>query len=381
MTHQVALVGGQVMPIVLLVLESTLRDAGGVDSLTLLHTSETEPEAKQVKAALLHSAVAEIPIALKRVEAYNPASVAEQVGCVRSSLPDGASLVVNLTGGTKLMSLGAFQAATDLGAERWTYLAMETGRVFESDKSPPVRELDRKVFDLVDVDTFVAAQGLEVTTVEAPLEPLHAKEATAVAQALATNWNVKPDLAEFKNVLMSTPGGREVNQPTPKAWDLLNSFGWLELQHRGTRVWARPTQACPWIHKPGLWLEEYVADQARLVQGVRDVRLSMEQAGAEPGNERDVVFVYHGRLVLIECKTGHVTGNDVLELETLRRSWGGTYARAGLVLAARTKSSMQNRNSVATRAKSLDMFCLVKEDLADLKTELAAFLEAEFPQP
>ncbi len=104
----------------------------------------------------------------------------------------------------------------------------------------------------------------------------------------------------------------------------------------------------------GGWLEEYVyirLEPAFREGKLRDLRIGLEaswhpRSGAlEPhaAQEFDIAVTDGQRLLIVECKAGRVTNDDIYKLENAVRSYGGVEARGLLVSAFRPADAQMRR--------------------------------------
>lgn len=239
-----------------------------------------------------------------------------------------AQSIVNLTGGTKPMSLGAYRAATEAGVRDILYLDHETGllRWLEGNRPPFPATARLRVAEVV------AAHGCDVS--RAASRP---DDRLELARLLGSR--LAPGLLEAWNRLMAA-----IERTSSKRWnwkpgatpvDAARSASTLaapfdmaaletlldDLSHRHLLTRAGNTVT---VHRridhaflAGGWWEllvfaalESVADRLGLHEVVRNLEVR-DSAGAE--NEMDVAAMRGPGLLLFECKTVRLTGPDTRE--------------------------------------------------------------------
>lgn len=129
--------------------------------VTFVVTPRTLPQVDVLKAAIAHDpALRQVQVSPPLVvEAYDLAQArAALIRALEQAVPP---LYLNPTGGTKIMSLAAQQAAHALGVP-WLYVSTEIGQIIHY--TPSGDEVKReKIRVRVSVETYLRAHGLEVS--------------------------------------------------------------------------------------------------------------------------------------------------------------------------------------------------------------------------
>jgi hypothetical protein len=151
--------------------------------VTLLYTSTTERHARNLET-LLAGECSVVPCQVPPYDIQAAASAIEQL--VAQQGWQAAGLLLNLTGGTKLMGFGAYHAAQRLGA-RALYLQSEGGEsvLYEHSFRPEgVRLEARSVLNsLLTIDDYLRVHGLDEYDHKPPKESFE----KTVAEALRPN--------------------------------------------------------------------------------------------------------------------------------------------------------------------------------------------------
>lgn len=268
-------------------------------------------------------------------------------GEIKRQRERGAGVLVNVTGGTRPMVIGAHMAAVNTDTpvfyvhdDTVAWLHLPTG-----DKRATVDLAER-----LKLPAFLLAYGIKVIDSGAPALPPGAEHITGtllkdpgkhVRGIRALNYHASK--AEHRLHTGMDKGDREF-QPLQ---DILAMFEQQGLLHTGHDEIRFDNEAARFFCAGG-WLEHAtsrcIRDMAptlgkRLNDCLTSVEVEYLQAGKHsPKNEIDVAVLYNNGLHLIECKTRHFAGRDSAELTdalyklaTLRHELGGIHARAMVV--------------------------------------------------
>lgn len=262
---------------------------------------------------------------------------------IQSEHPD-AELVLNATGGTKLMSIGFVEFFRG-DAERIIYTDTRHGTIeFLPDSSgnvPPSESMR----DVLDVPHYIAAQGLRYTgAMSDQWDVERVTRRKAAAKYLARNAVSLDKFFGVMNKLASNAldqRGENSIEPLQRLdYAPHSSSPWVnalrELRKAGVLGWEDGIVDIGFIDAEGArfvcggWLEEYAFHVIR-DEGVFDVRLGVnvvpEQVGKESmdkvKNEFDVLACQRNQLLFVECKTVRfVEGENDNELSYKLKSLG-----------------------------------------------------------
>lgn len=297
---------------------------------------------------------------------------------------DQQALELNATGGTKPMSIAAFEVFREMDLPIF-YVHPGTDRLVW------MHPWERKGFDLADrvrLNAFLQAHGAKVegevqrTGVPAPLRTLGeslVQDVERLSRPLATlNWLAARARNDALSVSLSADRWRDSQLAA-----LLEAFeaaGALSFDRDGIRFSDENAR----FFANGGWLEEHIF---AVVQGMRqelpeiqDLARSLEvsrgQAGKAVRNELDVVFLADNRLYVIECKTKRFSeagpdgpGAEALyKLDTLAPMLGGIGARAMLA------SFQQLHDRDRHRANELRIETCVAGELQAFKERLRRWI-------
>ncbi len=261
--------------------------------------------------------------------------------------PD-AEWTVNLTGGTKPMSIAAYDFFRDKPA-RLVYTPVNRPNQFLDFRSGQAEQCDYRP----SVQEFLAGYGFRL---RASLEKVAEEEnrvrfLPSTAQLIARRFVDRP-LLWFSDRWGDDDRRQWWNEATRRGVQLApGDVEILDDQVRQAVCSAFPLQAegnslVGWLNKiggrflTGGWLEVFVWDllvRHATKLGLWDVHLGIEVCPRELSvpNELDVSFMYNSSLCWIECKTGsqgHDPRADVLyKVEAVTRQFQALLARAVLV--------------------------------------------------
>lgn len=269
---------------------------------------------------------------------------------------DGRPVTINVTGGTKKMTLALVQTlAAQLAtgstetAPHLVYTDTEHGRL---DWLAPVPRSD-PMQDVLGVDDVLFAQGYRRKSGSGPTEAADWQRAAQgreeltrylgdEVRALERFFGVLNALAQ--RALNERPGvfEREQSLELPVGGKPAVVLG-KAMQH-GLIHWDEDTQIV--FHDPaaaaylgGGWVEEYAALKIRAIArpGRWEPRLRVEHVDSHAENELDAVVMHGNRMLVVECKAarpGEKTADWIYRISQLSRSIGGQMARP-LLLSAR----------------------------------------------
>lgn len=301
-------------------------------------------------------------------------------------------VVINLTGGTKLMSISLNSALLWEGNKNnhfglYVDEVSNQGLVISHpDKSnlkdmPAVFEFNPENLQLND---YLKLHGYRIETEQSPQDCFNLPKLT---EELIRSTTLKEELsalnhditkATFKNKnLCQIPLNYNNEKNCLHLIELLEEHQLVSLE--GTELRIESIKARDYIM--GGWLEEYVYFMVYDLEDVQDVRLNIQikhdwDSNIHQPNEIDVAFMRNNTLHLIECKTINFTSrnsraeerNDtaksiLYKLESLKRL-GGLKTQAYLISANNTTRFMRDR------AKGARVELYENQDLMGLKTFL-----------
>lgn len=261
---------------------------------------------------------------------------------------DHEEIALNVTGGTKPMSLAAYETFKDTGKPIY-YVQTERDYVVW------LNPRDRESFDLADrikLPAYFAAYGMRLTdSIKDPV-PENLRNLTAT---LIENVERFADPLTILNGLASKSVNNLLSPPLDNGHikfralqDLLDLFMAHDLFSKDSLNRLRFSSEETRYYVNGGWLEEHVYSilfrMKQAIKSIQDlasnVNIEWDIKGSPVSNEIDVACLADNHLYIIECKTQHFdkteneseAANEVLyKLNTLRNYLGGMEARAMVI--------------------------------------------------
>lgn len=314
------------------------------------------------------------------VNAYNPADIAQAGAGLRDQLK-GKRLIVNLTGGTKVMSLATYRVFSQADCEI-IYTDTPNARVLvlhPEDRAPEPLQANLDIF------TYLRANGhLATSRSVSPwgdLSPLSVFIGEHIGNLTPFLWTLRGRLGQGTALHARPPflrrqgkgfqnlKGRPLIGMTPDTEKLLvlgKEAGVIQRFHVTPEfVELALSNLSAQAYFCGGWLEEYVEGVARAAefdQVARGVSLRWSDQSTTEKDEIDVVVLHRYRLHVLSCKTGAYK-DHIYELESLSRRAGGLFASAALVISDERRSVTP---AVRTRLNDLRIRLWAAEDLPRL---------------
>lgn len=286
----------------------------------------------------------------------------------------GEKIVLNLTGGNKIMSLGFWEAFKDRASRIiYTDTAHDCIEIL-SDKDlhhPPTLPMG----EVLNVKTSLSIQGLEYLgdSSDNSLWRKTVDSRKSLTDYLASKAPALKGLFSSLNAMAGQKGGAFPRPPSgewKKAIDHIVSNGLADWKSGSCEIsFANPDAS---HYMGGGWLEEYAFLQAEKA-GFKDVRANVKvrlETEMQVDNELDIVICHRNRLFILECKTGRMNSNSAskndptdiaYKSEVLRQAVGGRFAETYLLLAQPPTQGLTNR------AKDLRITLVTPEELSNLK--------------
>ena len=363
METQIALVSAQPMPTLILAFQ---RRPG---KIILLTSNEMKERAEWLKEVLSPKGV---KTKIVPVSAYDISDIRRKV---TESIASEEDVTLNVTGGTKIMALGAFLEASGYGLPVF-YVDTAYG-VIRDLKENKIEPIDGKIR----IKEYLKAHGFQMTISKKLQEILPRKKAVGILEKvliqtprLTSSWN---SLFSRNNIQVYTDEGIEsVNPGIQEAFKQLADVG---IGRFGNNRFFCDEDTRDYLL--GGWLEDYVYHQVNdLKPDDLAMNVEVEWETKESGNtfnEFDVLFTKNFRLFYISCKTSLMSGEHgqsksaLYELDALRDRIAGLFGKAMLV------TMRELRKADFFRAKRMGIAVVQGKDIGGLRPILAKWMQGE----
>lgn len=307
---------------------------------------------------------------------------------IRSEHPE-AELVLNATGGTKLMSIGFVEFFRG-DAQRIIYTDTQHGVIECLPDNHGYGQPSESMRDVLDVPHYIAAQGQRyIGAMSDQWDKERITRRKAAAKYLAKNAVQLDKFFGVMNRLASNAldqRGEKLIEPLQRLdYAPHSSSLWVnalrELQKAGVLGWEDGSADVGFIDAEGArfvcggWLEEY-AFHVIHDEGVFDVRLGVKVVlEQEAGNEFDVLACQRNQLLFVECKTLRfvegVNDNELAyKLKSLGESARGLFGETWLL------SAQPPTDILAERCRQSRIKLLGPAEIADLRKIVQEWMRA-----
>jgi len=312
----------------------------------LLTTENFTKEAGYLKSVMEPKGVKTV-IYDRNIDAYRPETIRHAIREIASNEKNN-DLILNVTGGTKLMAIAAYE---EFRAAGWPILYCDTPnlrllKVFPEESGSPLARP-------VSIDDYMKSYGFTISDEEErQYNPMI---------AVLMDWLLAGHFRDFsagvdkfrKKVLQNIPAGGIEQGP----FLFQKQFDRYHVHIKSLKE-TIPVEST-FLH--GKWLEclayHYLKTRRQLPS---KLGVKILQHGEIP-NEIDALYMKNYQLHLVSCKTGRYEPKDLFELDTLRHLTGGTFG-VGIVLMTGGPTE-----AFARRAKELNLRMIWMTEPEDLE--------------
>lgn len=371
MKIHVCLVSAQAAPNLLPTLDPSLKP----DAVVLLVSRKMQGAAESLAGVLKELGVKIDTVPIPNEHDY---SIIEQTLLDVAAAHDQHEIMLNLTGGTKLMALVAQSVANEAGWRSF-YVDVDTDTIAWLDRESPSQRLGEQLR----LRHYLRSYGFELP--ESPTRPQISRAQRDLTQTLIsqigsleipiTQLNWLAQQAEEQRRLVSAMNQQQQDSRGLEA--LLRHFadaGVLRVE-RDNIVFA---DAAARDFAKGGWLEHHVFDCVASATGplkIRDKAINLTVSNRGVVNELDIALMARNRLFVIECKTARMDrpeapkANDTLfKLAEVCRRVGGLGAR-GMLASYRPLREPEKK---LAQALNIELVC--GRDLNDFDARLPGWI-------
>jgi hypothetical protein len=279
------------------------------DKIVLLHTRDSERQAALLRDALRRHRE-NFSFALKEIEPFDIESIYASCKSVAQENPC-CELLLNYTGGTKQMSIGAYTAFKEANA--WLiYVDTQTGKLYKNrgeEKSEESLNVPAS-----DIETLLSLRGYEMDSSRNTNVEYIERRQGLTDFILNYVKNQTTPIAQLKNLLEN----RVLRDYAQKYQANLHSY-WSDDNDRSNYF----------EDGKGGWLEEWVYCNLKNSGLFDDVKINVKVKGLSgtraPVNEFDVLAAKNAVLYCFECKTGKYSPKDLIALNDKSERYAGRY--------------------------------------------------------
>ena len=304
---------------------------------------------------------------------------------------ENGSIALNVTGGTKLMSIAAENAFSALGKPIF-YIDTDSNHILFISKNEEQKwlpNLEMKAKNKIDI--YLSAYGSTVLSTQNPIER---KKYLPAIEPFIKNYDNYTQVIPLLNLhaTLSQSNGYKSeytkdNKKTGKLDELLLGLDYQGLlNYDGQTIDFKNREIKTFLN--GGWLEDYTYFQLKEIANIEDIACGADVANPKfklgkneyssenkgNKNEFDIVFMAKNKLHIIECKTqlmdknGGIKADDILyKLETLK-DYGGLMTKKCLV------SYFDVPEQVKNRANFLNIEIIQGKDLQRLKSKVQEWI-------
>uniref|UniRef100_UPI00356171A9 Card1-like endonuclease domain-containing protein n=1 Tax=Pontiella sp. TaxID=2837462 RepID=UPI00356171A9 len=322
-TH-IIMVSGQMVPNVTPVLDETIRPERVIlcASNRMLEQADTLTaffKAKKIEAEVF-------PLG----SAYDFSELQDRFLELAARFEDTASVAVNLTGGTKLMTIAAQLVFDEF--PRFYVIPEQDLAVMVDAQHPETYAIQDRIL----LRDYFAIHGYSVN--EQQRKKKIPEKTGALADALLKNYDTYKNQLGVLNALAAKAEDAYSlsvrNEISDSTCELLNLFyGHGSISYYDDKKIEFASKESRSFCK-GFWLEDFICGELAKVDaeiGLQDWAASIEiESASGTRNEIDAAFLHNNELYVIECKTARMDqkGSDVLyKLDTIR-GYAGLYTKS-----------------------------------------------------
>lgn len=326
---------------------------------------------QHIAADLTHTLENHVAVVLhpKPVDPYDPESTRSVLGSILAQLGADTEAIVNFTGGTKPMAVGAYLAAKDYGLPQ-LYVDTFNERFLLYEPSAVMRPIN---FHLqgISIPLYLKAHHRNIHQEQTAQHRFRAEE-LSIASVISRLGDEGIRVADALHTKTFQKGSLRIKIPRLLREALANA-GFVSR-------WDL-TQDGEQYFRSGRWLEAFAYQSLQEANRFDDIRgpvifesPSRRDDPTNVTNEIDVMVLYQGKLGLIECKTrlrrrersGGQTGGaqDALgKLKALQDVSAGLFGKGFVVTAQREKRLSP---AVYERAREYRLTIIPRESLLSL---------------
>lgn len=325
MKHHVSLVGGQILPLYLGIIESDadfIHFVYSKDSVESIHVLKDIFKNRKMKSY--------------ECNAFNHQEILSLFNTIVSAYPQEDEFVFNITGGTKLMALAANDILNQGNLKAY---------YFNQDLSYyelPSYQL-KNISKNLEIDDYITLSGNKISSYtdisKYKLDDF--QSARKISNFSISNYKEYSSILKFINQKFKNSdaipvrGDYDITDNLFVIWDESG----LEINSSANPLLELSSNNVKSLFFNAGWWELIVAEAVNKWKGKVDlytnVILPYKNESSQSKNEVDILLNTGKRLVFIECKSGNINASDINKIKAVREIYGGRIARS--LLASKFK--------------------------------------------
>lgn len=333
-----------------------------LEKVIMLATPSMAKNAQWFKEALLNKVSVEV------VPLQSDLDINEIYDVLLNILPEyEGKVIVNITGGTKLMAVSTYSVCASLGVP-FFYSDLQSFKQYYFEEFPlklerphSVETIGQEIMETRSyLDIFLRARGFQPSNIQEWNAFSSQEKDYADFIMKQRRHDCKEKLMAGIKLLNKAAAEAYDSQSSPEApieltdevnWflDEITKYNWVKYEKKPYAKTGKLKFANKEISGflAGRWFEQYCAQVIReLGLNIKIFHGEVDKEGRR--NELDVIFLYKGKIHLIEVKTANLKNNqkgqDVLhKLNSLRQDLGGFSAKACLISLEKITASTKKR--------------------------------------
>jgi hypothetical protein len=273
-------------------------------------------------------------------------------------------LIVNVTGGTKIMSHAVTEFFKEFAAEIF-YLTGIENTILQV--HPKTKQSVKSLTNQINLDEYIQSHGFE----------MKGGKLSGISFGYTKQF-LDLFLSHENSYLSILSRLRDLRQDGKKRYDIINTEGLSDflneikfpLSDNNYITIARPEIK----YLTGEWFEEYIYYRLKQELNIpeNDIKTGIILTKNNTTNEFDVVFLYNGSLYTIECKTSIMDEKTNLMIETIYKATAlqknlGLYSKSSIfTLSSRETKDVREAHLDRGKLFNIDVFC--REDITSAET-------------
>lgn len=335
MKHQINFLGGQLLPIYIGVKEFM------PDKIHFIASDESKEGIK-----ILKDIFPEVIFSEFICDPFDFYAIKKRIQSIIEKLDEEDDVLINLTGGTKIMLLAAQSIISEKQVKGF-YINQDYSfiEVPSYDKKQIISELSIKDFFGLSGHKIFSAKTLSDFT---PTDFLVSNEIEAFAASNQLYSKVTDYMRKkFRLIpgkgLETTAGGASIK------WD----NGYVEIQNNNKSVVSFKSNNVKELFFSASWWELIVASEVGKWAKAKEVMLHCELPFKTDDktlkNEIDILLNTGNKLIFVECKSGNIKQEDINKMKVIKQTYGGIISKSLLV------SRFMPSQSIMEKCRELDI--------------------------